>query len=221
VYRSYLRNLLLKSGCQLGKLKAGDLPSATAKVGEKSQGNNISHSICYAVDDLSPLLVLSLVLSRPHPALYRHSASIMAEIKQQDVVQDHDILGDKANMSHEEAAEFGKLTPEELEIEKKLRRKIDTLIMPLVVLVYLMNYIVRYSAAPCGREAGLLTYRRIGMRIPYVRSRIIPLSISLTDIEQQQLRRSTIARIGERPRSYAVAISDWTVDLVRGIYPVS
>lgn len=35
------------------------------------------------------------------------------------------------------------LTPEELVVEKKLRRKIDSLIMPLVVLVYLMNYIDR------------------------------------------------------------------------------
>jgi hypothetical protein len=38
---------------------------------------------------------------------------------------------------------FGQLTEEELVIEKKLRRKIDSLIMPLVILVYLMNYIDR------------------------------------------------------------------------------
>ncbi|KAL1953652.1 hypothetical protein VTO42DRAFT_2401 [Malbranchea cinnamomea] len=44
---------------------------------------------------------------------------------------------------------FAQLTPEEREIEKKLRRKIDLLIMPLIILVYLMNYIDRnnYAAA--------------------------------------------------------------------------
>lgn len=35
------------------------------------------------------------------------------------------------------------LTPEERRLEKKLVRKIDIMIMPLVVLVYLMNYIDR------------------------------------------------------------------------------
>ena len=38
---------------------------------------------------------------------------------------------------------FGQLTEEELVIQKKLKRKIDSLIMPLVILVYLMNYIDR------------------------------------------------------------------------------
>lgn len=45
------------------------------------------------------------------------------------VIQDHEILGEKANLSHEEAMHFGVLTPEELEIEKQLKRKIDTLIV--------------------------------------------------------------------------------------------
>lgn len=65
------------------------------------------------------------------------------------VVLDHDVLGEKATMSHEDAMHFGALTEEELVIEKKLVRKIDMLIMPLVVLVYLMNYIDRnnYAAA--------------------------------------------------------------------------
>lgn len=35
------------------------------------------------------------------------------------------------------------LSDEELQLEKKLRRKIDSLIMPLVILVYLLNYIDR------------------------------------------------------------------------------
>jgi hypothetical protein len=54
------------------------------------------------------------------------------------VFQDKEILGDKANLSHEEAMHFGVLTPEELETEKHLKRKIDSLIMPMVVLVYLV-----------------------------------------------------------------------------------
>lgn len=58
------------------------------------------------------------------------------------------ILEEKAYSKHEEFSddlpnEANFLTPEELEVEKKLRRKIDLLIMPLVVLVYLMNYIDR------------------------------------------------------------------------------
>lgn len=35
------------------------------------------------------------------------------------------------------------LNEEEQDIEKRLRRKLDLLIMPLVVLIYLMNYIDR------------------------------------------------------------------------------
>ena len=46
-----------------------------------------------------------------------------------NTVADHELLGDKANISHDEAMHFGVLTEEELAIEKKLRRKIDTLIM--------------------------------------------------------------------------------------------
>ena len=59
------------------------------------------------------------------------------------VVLDHEILGEKATLSHEEAMHFGELSPDELVLEKRLRRKIDSLIMPMVVLVYLMNYIDR------------------------------------------------------------------------------
>lgn len=58
-------------------------------------------------------------------------------------LRDDDIIGDKAQVSHDEAMHWGELTEEELVIQKKLRRKIDTLIMPLVMLVYLMNYIDR------------------------------------------------------------------------------
>jgi hypothetical protein len=60
------------------------------------------------------------------------------------VILDHEVLGDKVDLSHDEAMHFGALTDEERAIEKKLVRKIDLRIMPLIVLVYLMNYIDRY-----------------------------------------------------------------------------
>jgi len=58
-------------------------------------------------------------------------------------VLDHELLGEKAAISHDEAVHFGELTEEERHIEKKLVRRIDSLIMPLIILVYLMNYIDR------------------------------------------------------------------------------
>ena len=61
-----------------------------------------------------------------------------------EIIRDHDVLGEKALTSHEDAVRFGELTEEELAVQKKMLFKIDTLIMPLVVLVYLMNYIDRY-----------------------------------------------------------------------------
>ena len=53
-------------------------------------------------------------------------------------VADHDIVGNK---DRSDADRYGHLSPEELVLEKKLRRKIDMVIMPTVILVYLMNYI--------------------------------------------------------------------------------
>lgn len=47
------------------------------------------------------------------------------------------------NSSHEEVIHLAELTEEEKVIEKQLRKRIDTLIMPLSILVYLMNYIDR------------------------------------------------------------------------------
>lgn len=57
-------------------------------------------------------------------------------------VHEHDISGDE-KASSDTAAHLRALTPEELAIEKKLRKKIDMRIMPIVVLIYLMNYIDR------------------------------------------------------------------------------
>jgi hypothetical protein len=55
-----------------------------------------------------------------------------------------DLTAEKENIAHdEEMNAIGELTPEEKVIEKKLRRRIDSIIMPLVILVYLMNYIDR------------------------------------------------------------------------------
>lgn len=59
------------------------------------------------------------------------------DISHREIVHDHDFK----DISKEDADHFGVLTEEEKAVEKKLRKKIDTLIMPMVVLVYLMNYI--------------------------------------------------------------------------------
>lgn len=53
-------------------------------------------------------------------------------------------LGMKMDLSHEEVIQMAELTEEEKVIEKALRKRIDALIMPLAILVYLMNYIDRY-----------------------------------------------------------------------------
>ena len=58
--------------------------------------------------------------------------------------QDTETMGDKVDVSHEEGMHWGALTEEELVVEKKLRIRIDCLIMPMVILVYLMNYIDRF-----------------------------------------------------------------------------
>jgi MFS family permease len=62
--------------------------------------------------------------------------------------RDHDLL-DKPDQSYTEDLHRTQLTEDELATEKKLRRRIDARIMPLVILVYLMNYIDRnnYAAA--------------------------------------------------------------------------
>lgn len=70
-------------------------------------------------------------------------------------IHDNDISSDEkggvldANGAHasddteQATAHLRQLTPEELAVEKKLRKKIDLRIMPIVVLIYLMNYIDR------------------------------------------------------------------------------
>jgi len=89
----------------------------------------------------------------------------MAESKR---VTDHELLGDKLQVAHSEVMHFGQLTEEELVIEKKLRRKIDSLIMPLVILVYLMNYIDRSVQHPFIGNYKLINscYQEITMQPP-------------------------------------------------------
>ena len=50
------------------------------------------------------------------------------------ILHDHDVLG-RANITKEDAIHMGQLSGEELMHEKKLLRKIDSMIMPLVMLV--------------------------------------------------------------------------------------
>jgi len=70
------------------------------------------------------------------------------DIGHHETLRDEDIIGEK-RIGHDRVEHLRQLSPEELVAEKKLRRKIDRLIMPVVVTVYLMNYIDRnnYAAA--------------------------------------------------------------------------
>lgn len=63
--------------------------------------------------------------------------------RDEQIISDAEAMGEKAELSHEEVVHVAELTPEEKVIERKLRLRIDTLVMPLVVLVYLLNYIDR------------------------------------------------------------------------------
>jgi len=54
---------------------------------------------------------------------------------------------EKPSAGHHELIKHDELTEEEEIIARRLRRKTDIRIMPLVILVYLMNYIDRYLAS--------------------------------------------------------------------------
>ena len=66
--------------------------------------------------------------------------------------KDHDVMGhnlddpEQIEAIRQEALHHGHLSAEELEIEKKLRRKIDMRIMPVLITIYLMNYIDRCAS---------------------------------------------------------------------------
>lgn len=61
-----------------------------------------------------------------------------SDIGHQEAMRDHDVLG-HGNATREDAMHWGELTEEEKVHEKKLKRKIDFMIMPLVMLVRLWN----------------------------------------------------------------------------------
>ena len=63
---------------------------------------------------------------------------------EKEILSDAAVMGDKAQVTHEELSALRALSEEEQVLEKKLIRKIDSLILPMVVLIYLMNYIDRY-----------------------------------------------------------------------------
>ena len=64
--------------------------------------------------------------------------------KEAQVITDGQILS-KVDISHAEVARLSGLTEEELVQEKKLVRRIDWLILPLLLVVYLLNWIDRYA----------------------------------------------------------------------------
>lgn len=68
----------------------------------------------------------------------RNTATEKIDIDHHDeTFRDRDVMGE--NDASKEAMHWAELTPEELEIEGKLRKKIDLAIMPLIMLVYLLN----------------------------------------------------------------------------------
>lgn len=62
------------------------------------------------------------------------SPGVQKEIGQDHVVHDSELIGSREG-AKEDAMHFGQLTEEELMHQKTLRRKIDSVIMPMVVLV--------------------------------------------------------------------------------------
>lgn len=110
-------------------------------------------------------------------------------------INDHDLMGGKFDdpvhleAVRQEALHHGHLSAEELEIEKKLRRKIDARIMPVLITIYLMNYIDRYVFVLSLWRQALIKH-------------------------QKQLRRSTSARSRERSWSQWGPVSDSSLNLV-------
>ncbi|KAI8218255.1 COPII coat assembly protein sec16, partial [Colletotrichum sp. SAR 10_86] len=81
-----------------------------------------------------------------------------------------DVMAKEASQSSGQMSSFG-LTEDELALEKKLRWKIDLMIMPLIVWTYLMNYIDRnnYAAARLqGLEADLNLTHAIGLSVLFI-----------------------------------------------------
>lgn len=77
-----------------------------------------------------------------------HIETLKGDVLHNEFINDHDLVGNN-HVNKEEITHLTQLSDNELVLQKKLVRKIDTLIMPLVITVYLMNYIDRnnYAAA--------------------------------------------------------------------------
>lgn len=71
----------------------------------------------------------------------------MGDIKPESeeiAVHDHDLQGEKPVQTQH----IAELTEEEKVLEKKLVRRIDWIILPMIVTVYLLNWIDRYVFRP-------------------------------------------------------------------------
>jgi hypothetical protein len=89
------------------------------------------------------------------------------------------------------------LTDEEKVVEKKLVRKIDLIIMPIILTVYLLNWIDRY-----------------------VQFSYVSLHGQCTDVvPQKQLRFCATCWPGRRLWSDTSAVSDWTFHPLLWLYP--
>lgn len=121
-------------------------------------------------------------------------------------LKDHDLMEDKANLTHDETVKLTELTEEELAIEKKLKRRIDFTIMPLVVLVYLMNYIDSecierrlWQNPNLSQETTMpplvcKVWRRISTSKPRNTRQLYPSSLSATSLDKcRQICCSTIS----------------------------
>lgn len=64
--------------------------------------------------------------------------------EKQDSLDAHRLSKD-FETTHQESLDPVELSEEERSIERRLVRRIDFLILPLVILVYLMNYMDRYE----------------------------------------------------------------------------
>lgn len=83
-----------------------------------------------------------------HPSCYpSESRNFFTMSDEKSPIQPDNGTLEKGEAVHEDVVkdpvQMAALTPEELVLEKKLVRRIDILIMPLIILVYLMNYIDR------------------------------------------------------------------------------
>jgi hypothetical protein len=86
------------------------------------------------------------------------SADDKAQIEQVDDVSKGAVLSSRSRSRRLEAPEFIRnMSPEEREaIELRLRRKIDLRLMPMIILMYILNYLDRNNIA-AAKLAGILT----------------------------------------------------------------